>query len=184
MNKTRLTILPILGVIFAFFFGWSTTFGQAAEKLENEINEILALPAGTVFSLTVSDDEVTQAANEYLDRYTDYLVEMIRQASGMNVDISHPVIDFKTDDAYASLRVGKGFLKVTASIRASVLWENGTLVVDVKSVDIPTISVDPATINAYIQGPVNSGVEYLEKYLEINSFKVCEGYIELEAMKK
>ena len=102
----------------------------------------------------------------------------------MKLDLSHPVIEFKTDDATASLRVGKGFLKVTASIRASVVWENDTLVIDVKSVDVPTISVDPATVNSYIQEPVNAGVEELKKYLEIYSFEVSEGYIKLEAMKK
>ncbi len=184
MNKTRLTILPILGVFFALFFGWSTSFGQAAAKLEAQFNEILALPAGSVFTLTVSDDEITEAANEYLDRYTDEIVEMIRETAGVKLDVSHPVIEFKTDDATASIRVGKGFLKVTASIRASVVWENDTLVVDVKSVDIPTISVDPATVNSYIQGPVNSGVNELKKYLEIYSFSVSDGYIQLEAMKK
>ena len=66
---------------------------------------------------------------------TDEIVEMIRETAGVKLDVSHPVIEFKTDDATASIRVGKGFLKVTASIRASVVWENDTLVVDVKSVE-------------------------------------------------
>ena len=184
MHKTRLTILPILGVIFAIFFGWSTTFGQAAEKLEQEFKDIMALPSGSLFTLTISDDEVTEAANEYLVRYMDEIVDLLQQMTGMKLDISRPEVEFRTDESAASLRVGKGFMKVPASVRASVYWENGTIVMDVKSIDVPTISVDPATVNGYIQKPINDGTEYISQYLDIQSFKVCEGYIELVAIKK
>ena len=79
---------------------------------------------------------------------------------------------------------GKGFLKVNASLRASVIWNGTTLNVDIKSVDVPIVSVDPASINAYLQGPLNSYVGQLKQYYEIRSFSVGEGKIELEAMKK
>ena len=66
MNKTRLIILPILSVFFALFLGWSTIFAQAAEKLENQFRDIQALPAGSAFSLTLTDDE-----GETVDVYFD-----------------------------------------------------------------------------------------------------------------
>ena len=183
MNKTRLTILPILGVIFAFFCGWSTIFGQAAEKLENQIREINALPAGSVFALTVTDDEISDAANEYLDRYIGEIQKMIENAVGTKLTLSDPVVEFKTEKTYISLKVSKGFLKVTLSIQAEVYWD-GSLHVNVTSVELPIISIDADTINAYIQEPVDAGMRYLQNYIEIRSLTVGDGQIALEAVKK
>ena len=183
MNKTRLTILPILGVIAALFFGWSTLFAQTVEKLTNQFLEIEALPSGSVFTLIVTDDDMTAAANEYLVAYKNEIQNLVQEATGTRLELADPVVEFRTNNTMASLRVGKGFLKVTASISAAITWD-GSLHVDVKSVDVPIISVDPATINSYIQGPVARGMEEVEKYYEIRSLKVGDGAITVEAMKK
>ena len=105
MNKTRLIILPILSVFFALFLGWSTIFAQAAEKLENQFREIQALPAGSAFSLTLTDDDITAAANEYLERYLPEIERVVEEETGIKLNFSDPVIEFKTGFATASLRV-------------------------------------------------------------------------------
>lgn len=183
MIKTRLTILPILAVIFALFFGCSTIFGQAAENIEQQIRAIEALPAGSVFTLRVTDDDISAAANEYLNLYMTEIQDMLQGTVGTKLSLSDPIIEFKTRKANASLRVGKGFLKVAASIDADITWD-GSLHVNVTEVNIPIISVDTETVNAYIQRPVDSGMRYLEQFLEIRNVDVEEGVITIEAMKK
>ena len=81
MIKTRLTILPILAAIFALFFGCSTIFGQAAENIEQQIRAIEALPAGSVFTLRVTDDDISAAANEYLDLGLYFNNKSLKQAN-------------------------------------------------------------------------------------------------------
>ena len=110
MNKTRLTILPILSVFFALFFGWSTIFGQAAEKLENQFREIEALPSGAAFTLTVTDDDITAAANEYLDRYLPEIEQMVQEATGIKLNFADPVIEFKTVCSRSRLHCGRMFI--------------------------------------------------------------------------
>ena len=183
MNKTRLTILPILAVILALFFGCSTIFGQAAENLERQLREIEALPAGSVFTLTITDDDISAAANEYLELYMEEIQDILQGRIGTKLSLSDQIIEFKTRKANASLRVGKGFLKVAASIDADVTWD-GTLHVNVIDVNVPIITVDAATVNAFIQGPIESGMRYLEQYLKIHSFDVEEGVITITAEKK
>ena len=183
MNKTRLTILPILAVIFALFFGCSTIFGQSADNLENQVRAIEALPSGSVFTLRVTDDDISATANKYLELYMTEIQDMLQGAVGTKLSLSDPIIEFKTRKANASLRVGKGFLKVAASIDADVTWD-GSLHVNVTNVNVPIVQVDAATVNAYLQGPVESGMRYIEQYLEIRSFEIEEGVITLEAMKK
>ena len=183
MNKTRLTILPILAVIFALFFGCSTIFGQSAENLENQIRAIEALPAGSVFTLKVTDDDISATANKYLNTYMLEIQNMLQESVGTKLSLSDPIIEFKTRKANASLRVGKGILKVAASIDADVTWD-GTLHVNVTDVNVPIIEIEPETVNSYIQEPIESGMRYLEQYLEIHSFEIEEGVITLEAVKK
>ncbi len=183
MNKTRLTILPILSVFFALFLGWSTIFSQAVEKLENKYREIRALSPGTTFTLMITDDDISDAGNEYLEQYLPELQRMVEELTGIKLSFSDPVIEFKTGAATFSLRVGKGFLKIPASMKANVTWD-GELHVNVESMDIPVISVDPAAVNAYIQEPIREGMAEVEKYYEIHELEVAEGYIRVTATKK
>ena len=183
MNKTRLIILPILSVFFALFLGWSTIFAQAAEKLENQFRDIQALPAGSAFSLTLTDDDITAAANEYLERYLPEIERVVEEETGIKLNFSDPVIEFKTGFATASLRVGKGFLKVPASFDAEVYWDGG-LIVNVKEVDVPIIKLDPATVNDAIQEPMREIMAEVGKYYEIHFLELNDGYIRLDAVKK
>ena len=184
MKKARLIILPLLAVIFALFSGWSTILAQTIEKFQDQILQIEALPSGSVFFLTITEDDLTAAAKEMLARYNVEISDTIQEALGVRLSVSDPKISLGNSELFMSARGGKGILKVNASLNASLTWDGTTVHVDVKSVDVPIVSVDPATINAYIQGPLNSYVEQIKQYYEIRSFSVSKGKIELEAMKK
>ncbi len=183
MNKTRLTILPILSVFYALFLGWSTIFAQAAEKIENQLREIEALPAGSAFSLTMTDDDITAAANEYLNRYLPEIEKIVEQETGFKLNFADPDIEFKAGQAAASLRVGKGILKVPASLESEVYWD-GTLHVEVKKLEVPIISLDPAAINSAIQEPIRQAMETFGQYYEIQLLELGDGYIRVDAVKK
>ena len=156
---------------------------QTAEKLENQYREIEALPSGSVFNLVVTDDDMSAAASEYLVRFKNEIQAMILESTGMKLDLADPVVEFKTDKTVASLKVGKGFLKVTASIQAEITWD-GEIHVNVLAVDVPIVSIDPATVNSYIEKPVRQAMAKLGEKYEIRNLHVGDGMITLEAMKK
>ncbi len=183
MNKTQYYILPILVLIAALFFGCSTISAQTIEKLENQYREIEALPSGSVFNLVVTDDDMSSAATEYLIMFEHEIQNMIQESTGMRLDVSDPYIEFKTDKTVLSIKAGKGFLKVTASLQAEITWD-GSIHVNVISVDVPLVTVDPATVNSYIEYPVSQGMAKLEEKYEIRDLHVGDGMITLEAMKK
>ena len=186
MTKTHKSILPIIAVFFCLFFGWSTIFAQTVEKLTNQLQEVQNLPSGSVFQLTLTDADATDAASEYLERYIEKIQTMVEQSVGMKLDFSDPKIDFDEDRLVVSIRGGIGFLKITASASGKVVWDapSQTLRVDMQSVDIPIISVDPATVNSYIQGPINDLIHDKMSGYEVLSFNIYDGFAVLEARKK
>ena len=186
MQKTHYSILPIFAVFFSLFCVWSTSFAQATERIMNQLIAVDNLPAGSVFQITLTDEDATEAASEYLIQYEEDIQNMIQHAAGIKLDFSDPKIDFDEDRLVVSIRGGLGFLKVTASAGGTVLWDEQAqqLIVNVDSVDIPIISVDPATINAYIQAPMNDFIHGMMEGYEVISFKVYDGFAVLEAMKK
>ena len=66
MTKTHKYILPIIAVLFGIFFGWSTISAQTIEKLTSQLRDVQNLPAGSVFQLTLTDEDATAAAAEYI----------------------------------------------------------------------------------------------------------------------
>ena len=186
MTKTHKSILPIIAVIFVLFFGWSTISAQTVEKLTNQLLEVQNLPSGSVFQLKLTDEDATAAASEYLEKYMEDIQKMIEQTLGMKMDFSDPKIDFDENRLVVSIRGGVGFLKITASASGTVVWdtETQTLRVNVESVDIPIVSVDPSTVDSYIQGPINDFIHDLMKGYEVLSFNIYDGFAILEARKK
>ncbi|MBQ6519065.1 MAG: hypothetical protein IJI14_10110 [Anaerolineaceae bacterium] len=186
MNKTHKIILPIIAVFFGLFFGWSTSSAETIEKLTEQLLQVESLPSGTVFQLVLTDDDATSAAKESLVRYMDDIQMLIQQSAGINLDVSDPQIEFDENFLIVSIRAGFGAFKVNISASGTVLWdkEASAIKVDIKSVDIPVISVDPSTVNSYIEGPINEFVQDLMRGYEIRSFEIKDDYAVVEAMKK
>lgn len=186
MTKTHKSILPIIAIIFGLIFGWSTSCAQTAEKLENQLREVKNLPSGSVFQLTLTDEDATKAAAEYLTIYMERIQNMIVNTVGIKLDFSDPEIDFDDERIIVSIRGGIGFLKIKASASGKVEWDTSTqtLKVDIQSVDIPIISVDPATVTSYIQGPLNEFIHSILGSYEILAFNIHDGYAVLDARKR
>ena len=186
MQKSRMTILPIIAVIFGLLFGWSTISAQTIEKLTNQLREVEKLPSGTVFQIKMTDDELTAAAEEYLNSYKDEIQDMVEQSAGVRIDLSNPVIEFDENFIVVSIRGGLGFVKVTISASGTAVWdkEASAVKVNIQSVDVPIISIDPATLNSYIEAPINDFVQDLMRGYEIRSFEIKDDYAVVEAMKR
>ena len=186
MQKTRITILPIIAVIFGLFFGWSTICAETIEKLTEQLRQVENLPSGTVFQLILTDDDATAAAEEYLVHYMEEIQDLIQRQAGIRIDVSDPKIEFDENFLIISIRGGFKALKVAVSASGTAVWdkESSTVKVDIKSVDIPVISVDPSTVNAYIQPAINDFIHNLMRGYEIRSFEVRDDYAIVEAMKR
>ena len=185
MTKTHKIILPIITIIFILFFGWSTSNAQTIEKLTEQLRQVESLPSGSVFQFYLTDQDATDAAEETLDRYMDSIQNMVQQAIGIRLDFSDPNINFDDDRIVVSIRGGLGFLKITVSASGRASWDvaTQTLLVDIQSVDIPVISVNPTEVNSYIQGPVNDMIHKMMSGYQILSFNIYDGYAVVEARK-
>ena len=185
MTKTHKIILPIITIIFILFFGWSTTNAQTVDRLMDQFREIEKLPSGSVFQVILTDEDATAAAEESLNRYMDYVQNMVQQAIGIRLDFSDPQIDFDDNRLIVSIRSGLGFVKITISASGKVTWDvpTQTVIVDIDSVDIPIISVNPTEVNSYIQAPLNEVLSYIMNGYYILSFNIYDGYAVVEAQK-
>ncbi len=182
--KSHTIILPILGVIFALMLGWNTVSAQTVEKLTQQFNEIAALPSGSSFTLTLSDDDATAAAEEYLGKYMQTIQDAINEAIGMKLDISSPTVTFSEDTLTLGLKAGKSFLKFNVSAKATVVWENNDLHVTVTELNVPVVSVPVETANSFIAGPLKNIITELLKSYDVQSFKLSDGVATLNASKK
>ena len=97
MQKTRTTILPIIAVFFGLFLGWSTIYAETIERLTEQLRQVESLPSGTVFQLILTDDDATDAAEEYLEAYMEEIQQLIQQSTGIKIDLSDPRIEFDED---------------------------------------------------------------------------------------
>ncbi len=182
--KTRTIILPILGVFFALMLGVNTVSAQTIEKLTNQLKEIEALPSGSSFTLSLTDDDATAAAGEYLGKYEETIQNAISNAVGVKLDISNPTITFGEDQLTLAAKAGKGFLKVGVSATAAVVWENNELHVTVTELNVPIVSIPVDTANSFIAEPLKNGINDLLKYYDVQSFKLSDGVAVLNAAKK
>lgn len=154
------------------------------ERLSEQIFAIENLPSGTVALLTLTDDDATAAAQEYLDQNEEELRRLTQQNFGIALEASNLQIEFKPDVLLFSIDVGIKLLKITLSARANVLWKDDSLNIDVTSIDIPIISVDPAVVNSYIQEPIQSIIDQITEGFDIRDFKLEDGYASVEVIKK
>ena len=186
MHRTHYSILPIFAFFLSILLLWSTSSAQTVDMLTEQLREVDKLPSGSVFQLTLTDEDATSAASEYLEQYAEEIQSMVQKSTGIKPSFSVPSINFDNDRIVISIRGGVGFLKVTASVSGTVVWDasSQTLNINTDTVDIPIISVDPATINSYIQAPINDFIRNLMDGYEVLSFKINDGYAVLEAKKK
>ena len=157
--------------------------GAQLKSFMNKLEEFKALPSGESFTIKVTDQEATAVANEFVTEQKAQIREFLKQSTGFGLDISDPVIDFLDDGIILSAKGGKGFLKAAASITANVRWD-GEPVVNVRSVDVPFISVSPQKLNSAVKKPLSLLMAKVGEYAEIRAFRLMYGCAVLEAVRK
>ena len=157
--------------------------GAKVQHFINKFEEFKALPSGEVFAIEVTDQEATAAAKEYLTENKAQIKDLLKQSAGLSLDVDKPAIGFGEDTVFLSAKGGMGFVKVNASLAAVVKWD-GKLTVDVREVDVPIISISPEKLNSTVEGPLQQMMEIVEEYAEIRSFKLTDGRVVLEAIRK
>ena len=157
--------------------------GATLQHLLGKFDEFKTLPAGKTFSIKVSDQEATAAANEYLTENREQVRKLLQEKTGMALDVDSPSIGCRDNGILLSAMGGIGFLKAKASLNADVQW-NGKPSVTVLSVQVPVVSVTPEKLNSVVENPLKQLTKKVEEYAEILSFKLQNGFAELEAVKK
>ena len=157
--------------------------GATLQHFLGKFDEFKTLPAGESFSIRVSDQEATAAANEYLTENKAQVKQLIQQKAGIGLDVEKPSIGFHNDGISVSAMGGMGFLKAKASLNADVQWDGKPNVV-VRSVQVPVISVTPEKLNSVVEKPLKQLTEKVEEYAEIRNFKLQDGFAVLEAVRK
>ena len=161
----------------------ASAMGKQLQHFIDKFEEFRALPAGESFTIKVTDREATAAANEFVTEQKTQIREFLKQSTGFGLDISDPAIDFLDDGIILSAKGGKGFLKANASITADVRWDDG-LAVNVRSVDVPFISVSPQKLNSAVKKPLSLLMAKVGEYAEIRAFVLMYGCAVLEAVRK
>lgn len=157
--------------------------GKTLNTFMNKFEEFKTLPAGEAFTIRVTDQEATEAAREYLAENKESVGQRIQKRVGLKLSVENPSVIFRNDEIRVSATGGKGFLKAKAALAAEVKWD-GKPVVVVRSVEVPFLSVTPEKLNSLVEGPLKKGMGIVEEYAEIRSFKVTDGAVVLEAVRK
>ena len=157
--------------------------GITLNRFTNKLEEFKTFPAGETFTIKISDQEATEAAREYLTENKAQVKQLIQKRVGIGLSVDNPEVRFQNDEITMSASAGMGLLKARASLTAEVRW-NGALNVNVCSVNVPFISVSPEKLNSVVERPLKKVMEKVEKYAEIRSFKLMNGFAILEAVRK
>ena len=157
--------------------------GATLQHFLGKFDEFKTLPSGKSFSIKVTDQEATAAANEYLTENKAQVSQLLQKTTGMNLEVEKPSIGFKNDELLLSAMGGMGFLKAKATLDADVQWSGQPTVV-VRSVKVPVVSVTPEKLNSVVEKPLKQLMEKVEEYAEIHNFKLQDGFAVLEAVRK
>ena len=157
--------------------------GATLQHFVGKFDEFKTLPTGESFSIKVSDQEATAAANEYLTEHKSQVSQLLQKKTGINLEVDNPSIGFGNDQIALSAMGGMGFLKARATLNADVQWDGKPSVV-VRSVQVPVVSVTPEKLNSVVEEPLKQLTKKVEEYAEILNFKLQDGFAVLEAVKK
>ena len=158
---------------------------SATQKLSDKFDEMKALPAGTVFSVTITDTELTDAASEQLSLHADEVAAMIKKYANMDLSVSDPKVSFRSDGSVElSAKAGLGFIKVTVSAKAIITVQDGKPIIQTQSVSLPVVKVDAAQVDGTVQPYINKLFETLQNQFVLQSLDITEGQAVIQAERK
>lgn len=141
------------------------------------------IPSGLTIHLSLSDQDATKYAENYLVTHNEKIKEFIKEKIKVGLDITKPEIRFNENELIISCKAGMHLIKVNASARATILWDGKNVHADVLSLDLPVVSIEPSKANAVIQKPIQTFMNELQKDFQIRSFRVEPGKISVDAVK-
>ena len=157
--------------------------GATIQQFMDKFETFKTLPGGEPFTIEVTDLEATAAAREYVAENKALIRAGMKQETGFELDVDKPSITFRDDTVLLSVMAGVGFLKTKATLTADVKWDGGP-VVNVRSVEVPVVSVSPEKLNSSVEEPLKKMMAVVEEYAEIRSFKLKDGVAVLDAVRK
>ena len=192
MNK-RILILPVILLLCMFFVGWhayipmvqANSNQPAIDQLTAEVNRIYALPSGSAFNFTVSDDTLTMAAEEAFQKYGNEIKAAVTQLVNVNIDIDKPEVEFLSDGTIKiSAKAGKGIFKVGVGVNGKINLVDGKPEIFIEKIDVPIINVSEETANSEIKGLTNQYMNYLTDFCTLSKIEVTEGQAVIEGIVK
>lgn len=156
MNLLKRMMIAVVALTMAFVsMAGAAAQSTAMNTLQAQLEALAAIPSGEPFALTFDEATLSQAAAEALKMYEPQVKAIIQQNGLPNLSLSDPKVDFMTwQDGAAnlklSIKVGKGFLKVTVKAEAQLSLVNGAIALNVLKLDVPVMSVEADTVNAQV----------------------------------
>lgn len=154
------------------------------QQFQDQFNQIQAMPSGTAFNINITDADASAALDEYLEVEADMVDSLIKDYLNVSVKITDPRITFSDGKISVVVKAGISFIKVDASITAAVTYENGQVIVKTESVKVPVITLEPATVDGYIQPLVNDMMGRVSQGADIQSVTIADGTLSIAAVKK
>ena len=142
------------------------------------------LPSGLTIRLSLTDRDATAFAAKYLNDHNKEIKELIQQKLKFNPDITEPQIQFGRDEIHLSAKVGIRFMKANAILTASVHWNGSRADINIKTLELPIVTLDASKANGLIQKPIEDFVSQLQQDFNILSFIVDTGSVTIDAVKK
>ncbi len=191
MNIRKL-ILPVILIACLILTGWHIyNPGESARMetstiklLEGEISKIGQLPSGSEFTLTLTDSDLTKAAEEALTTYKTEITQIMKDYVGIGLNLSNPQVTFTEENFTLLAKVGISFIKVNASTTGRVSIQNGNPVITLSSIDIPVINIPLDEANASIQSYVSQYTGLIANVCSISNIDTQTGQIVANGIKK
>ena len=142
------------------------------------------LPSGLTIRLSLTDRDATAFVGRYLTEHNKEIKDLIQQKLKFNPDITEPRIQFDQDEILLSAKVGIRFMKANARLTASVCWKGNSVDINIKTLELPIVTLDASKANSLIKKPIEDFVGQLQQDFNILSFTVEAGSVTIDAVKK
>lgn len=189
MKLMKLMMIAVVALTMTgVFMTGAAAQTTAMSTLSAQLEELNALPSGQAFTLTFDEATLSQAAAEALKTYEAQVKAIIKQYGLPELSMSDPKVDFMPwQDGAAnvklSVKVGKGFLKVTVKAEAQLSLVNGAVALNVTKLDVPVMSIEADTVNSQLAGYLAMYNPVLAQLVTLSRVETTDNAVIVEGTK-